>query len=136
MTNACPTSRSSDLDVQLSRPPLKPVILFRDQVGQLGAREQAVRIALRRTGKEHVVLPALIGVFRVAAAVKEAPVIGIERAIPTLSWTLALVGQAVVEQVLLEARQALEDRKSVEKGKRVSGRVDVGGRRQSTKKKK
>src|SRR3546814_4231421 len=69
---------------------------------------QAVRIALRRTGKEHVVLPALIGVFRVAAAVKEAPVIGIERAIPTLAWTLALVGQAVVEQVLLEARKALD----------------------------
>src|SRR3546814_788634 len=89
-------------DVQSSLPPLNPVILFRDQVGQLVAREQAVRIALRRTGKEHVVLPALIGVFRVAAAVKEAPVIGIERAIPTLAWTLALVGQAVVEQVLLE----------------------------------
>src|SRR3546814_13328703 len=46
--------------------------------------------------------------FRVAAAVKEAPVIGIERAIPTLAWTLALVGQAVVEQVLLEARKALD----------------------------
>src|SRR3546814_6802210 len=64
-------------DVQSILPPLNPVILFRDQVGQLVAREQAVRIALRRTGKEHVVLPALIGVFRVAAAVKEAPVIGI-----------------------------------------------------------
>src|SRR3546814_5334303 len=89
-------------------PTTDPVILFRDQVGQLVAREQAVRIALRRTGKEHVVLPALIGVFRVAAAVKEAPVIGIERAIPTLAWTLALVGQAVVEQVLLEARKALD----------------------------
>src|SRR3546814_18822023 len=31
-----------------------------------------------------------------------------ERAIPHLAWTLALVGQAVVEQVLLEARQALD----------------------------
>src|SRR3546814_16244745 len=74
---------------------------------------QAVRIALRRTGKEHVVLPALIGVFRVAAAVTEAPVIGIERVIPALAWTLALVGQTVVEQVLIEARKALDQVRSL-----------------------
>src|SRR3546814_14136534 len=89
-------------DVQSILPPLNPVILFRDQVAQLVAREQAVRIALRRTGKEHVVLPAIIGVFGVAEDAKEALVIGIGRAIQTLPWTLALVGQTIVDRVLIE----------------------------------
>src|SRR3546814_16644208 len=95
-------------DVQSILPPMNPVILLRNQVGQLVAREQAVGRALRRPGEEHVVLPAFIGVFRVAAAVEEATVIGIERAIQALAWALALIGNSVIDKVLLDARTALD----------------------------
>src|SRR3546814_17937814 len=40
------------------------------------------------------------------------------------------------EGVIIEAEEPIRDRKSVVKGKRVSGRVDLGGRRIIKKKKK